>query len=196
MPDGLVDARAAGATQLTPPPARPDGFPDRLALFLDLDGTVLDLAATPEAVRIAPETVGRALDPDGEQLESLVDLAPDPVETTWREYTRSAVQEAVAKLPPPQRQALGLAFFDDLTHEQVAAILDLPLGTVKTRIRAALQKLRLPLATLVAVLLLALVGGLGIRYRQAQLTARREDRAPDRRHPIRWEAGRRRSPRR
>jgi len=118
-----------------------------------------------------------ALDPDGEQLESLVDLAPDPVETTWREYTRSAVREAVAKLPPPQRQALGLAFFDDLTHEQVAAILDVPLGTVKTRIRAALQKLRLPLAALVAVLLVVLAGGLGIRFRQAQRTAEQEDRA-------------------
>ncbi|MFD1333838.1 trehalose-phosphatase, partial [Methylopila musalis] len=38
-------------------PAIPAGFPDGLALFLDLDGTVLDLAPTPDAVVIAPEAL-------------------------------------------------------------------------------------------------------------------------------------------
>ncbi len=71
---------------------------------------------------------------------------------------------AVANLPPPQRQALSLAFFDDLTHEQIAAYLNVPLGTAKTRIRAGLGKLRghLTPALLIALTLLAgLLGALG-----------------------------------
>ncbi|HEY0291566.1 MAG TPA: trehalose-phosphatase [Hansschlegelia sp.] len=40
-----------------PLPAKPEGFPDRVALFLDLDGTVLDLAASPGAVSIPQETI-------------------------------------------------------------------------------------------------------------------------------------------
>lgn len=49
-------------------PERPDGFPDRLALFLDLDGTVLDLAATPDAVTLPQET-RRAIGELAERLD-------------------------------------------------------------------------------------------------------------------------------
>jgi RNA polymerase sigma-70 factor (ECF subfamily) len=51
-----------------------------------------------------------APDPDGLQLAALPDLEPEPPEAVWSEYRRDAVRAAMAKLPPPQRQALGLAF--------------------------------------------------------------------------------------
>jgi trehalose 6-phosphate phosphatase len=52
-----ADAAARATRAGSPPPAVPDGFPDRCALFLDLDGTVLDLASTPGGVSIPAETV-------------------------------------------------------------------------------------------------------------------------------------------
>jgi RNA polymerase sigma-70 factor (ECF subfamily) len=52
------------------------------------------------------------------------------------------VREAVASLPPDQKTALALAFFQGRTHKEIADELGEPLGTVKTRIRAAMQKLR------------------------------------------------------
>jgi RNA polymerase sigma-70 factor (ECF subfamily) len=55
------------------------------------------------------------------------------------------VHQAVAALPVDQRTALALAFFHGLTHREIAGRLDIPLGTVKTRIRLAMQKLRLTL---------------------------------------------------
>lgn len=51
------DHGGRAATARAAPPAVPPGYPDRLALFLDLDGTVLDLAATPGAVSIPAETL-------------------------------------------------------------------------------------------------------------------------------------------
>ena len=100
-----------------------------------------------------------APDPDGEQVAALEDPDPGPAAGAWSEYRRSAVRHALELLPPAQRQALGLAFFEDLTHEQVADVLQLRLGTAKTRIRAGLQKLREQLVPLVAVLALALLAG-------------------------------------
>ena len=85
-------------------------------------------------------------------LEAIPGDAPDPAENAWYEYRRAAVQAAFAGLPPHQRQPLGLAFFEDLTHEQIADVLNLPLGTTKSRIRAGLQGLRGKLAMVVAVL--------------------------------------------
>ena len=109
------------------------------------------------------------LDHDDRSWEAIPDTGPDPADVAWHSYRREAVQAAVAKLPLPQRQALGLAFFDDLTHEQIADILNLPLGTVKTRIRAALQKLRSNLLPLgIALILLALLTVAGIRIRAEQ----------------------------
>jgi RNA polymerase sigma-70 factor (ECF subfamily) len=52
------------------------------------------------------------------------------------------VREALGALPGDQRRALELAFFGGLTHREVAERTDTPLGTVKTRIRTAMQKLR------------------------------------------------------
>jgi RNA polymerase sigma-70 factor (ECF subfamily) len=118
-----------------------------------------------------------ASDPEGLRLAALPDGDPEPAEATWRAYRRTAVRAAVATLPPAQRRALGLAFFEELTHEQVAEVLGLPLGTAKTRIRAALQKLRRQLAPVLAALLVAAAVPLGVRVQQELTRAQQYDRA-------------------
>ncbi len=52
------------------------------------------------------------------------------------------VREALQKIAPEQRQAVELAFFSGLTHEQIAEQLGAPLGTIKARIRRGLLRLR------------------------------------------------------
>jgi RNA polymerase sigma-70 factor (ECF subfamily) len=54
----------------------------------------------------------------------------------------SEVREALKQIPPEQRQAVELAFFSGLTHEQIAEQLGAPLGTIKARIRRGLLRLR------------------------------------------------------
>lgn len=100
------------------------------------------------------------------------DAAPD--EAVWREYQRATIQEAVKALPPAQRQALSLAYFQELSHEEVARSLQVPLGTAKTRIRAGLKALSGRLSTLVAVALLVAVGASALYLRRR---VGREDRA-------------------
>lgn len=111
-------------------------------------------------------------DPEGLTLASMPDAGPTPEEEAWREFRRQAVRDAVASLPPAQRQALSLAYFEDLTHPQIADFLGLPLGTAKTRVRDGLARLRRSLAAAALLLLALLVGG-GVflrQYRQQQST--------------------------
>jgi RNA polymerase sigma-70 factor (ECF subfamily) len=65
-----------------------------------------------------------------------------PDEVIAREFESSSVVRALDHLPPPQRQAIELAFFDGLSYRQIAKMLELPEGTVKGRIRLALERLR------------------------------------------------------
>jgi RNA polymerase sigma-70 factor (ECF subfamily) len=55
---------------------------------------------------------------------------------------RRAVQAALAQLPPDQREALELAYYGGLSQSELAERLGVPLGTVKSRMFAALSKLR------------------------------------------------------
>ena len=52
------------------------------------------------------------------------------------------VRRALASLPPDQKQALLMAFFEGKTHLEIAESLGEPLGTIKARIRRAMLKLR------------------------------------------------------
>lgn len=68
--------------------------------------------------------------------------AADPGDHLWQSFREQEVRDAVAALPADQRRALSLAFFQGLTHREIAQVLGEPLGTVKTRIRDAMRKLR------------------------------------------------------
>jgi len=117
-------------------------------------------------------------DAEGELLASLPAQDLGPPEAAAAEQRRRVVGSAVDVLPAPQRDAIRLHFTGDLTHEEVAAELGVPLGTAKTRIRTALQKLRASLAPQWAALAaLCLVVALGVRYRSEHATLGRYDRA-------------------
>jgi RNA polymerase sigma-70 factor (ECF subfamily) len=66
----------------------------------------------------------------------------DPIRSVELSRQREEVRAAVAALPVNQQRALSMAFFQGFTHQQIAEKLGEPLGTVKTRIRDAMQKLR------------------------------------------------------
>ncbi len=66
----------------------------------------------------------------------------NPEEITELMLQQARVRAAVAQLPEEQKKALALAYFKGYTHRQIAEALNQPLGTVKTRIRSAMQKLR------------------------------------------------------
>jgi RNA polymerase sigma-70 factor (ECF subfamily) len=66
----------------------------------------------------------------------------DPAAPVEQEETHRAVLAALARLPREQRLALELSFYGGLTHEQIAERLAVPLGTVKSRIRLGMGRLR------------------------------------------------------
>ena len=74
----------------------------------------------------------------------LLELASDddPAEAAAYSFERARVRRALAQIPAEQRVVIELAFFDGLTHQEIAARCHEPLGTVKTRVRLGMQKLR------------------------------------------------------
>jgi RNA polymerase sigma-70 factor (ECF subfamily) len=85
--------------------------------------------------------------PQGDNaLRDLPTFAVDPGDALSAVRDAERVREALGYLPPVQRLAIELAYFEGLTQSQIAERLEQPLGTVKTRIRLGLLKLRDALA--------------------------------------------------
>ena len=70
------------------------------------------------------------------------DSQEDPSAPLESGLLRERLHAALASLPEEQRNALALAFFSGLTHQEISTTTGEPLGTVKSRIRSAIQKLR------------------------------------------------------
>jgi RNA polymerase sigma-70 factor (ECF subfamily) len=70
------------------------------------------------------------------------DWRSDPADSVDHSERRVHVREALASLSPPQREAIELAYFEGLSQSEIAERLQEPLGTIKTRVRLGMQKLR------------------------------------------------------
>ncbi|WP_455370947.1 sigma-70 family RNA polymerase sigma factor [Petrachloros mirabilis] len=72
----------------------------------------------------------------------VADLGPSPFETQADQEWRMAVGTAITSLPPAQLQAIEAAYYDGLSYAEIAARMNQPLGTVKTRIKLGMSQLR------------------------------------------------------
>jgi RNA polymerase sigma-70 factor (ECF subfamily) len=107
--------------------------PDRARLPAWLTGVARNAIADVHARRARDERDARA-------VASLAGPPPEPDVTAVAD--RLLVADELARLGEPQRTILALAFYADLTHDQISTRLDLPLGTVKSHIRRSLLRLR------------------------------------------------------
>ena len=78
----------------------------------------------------------------GDDLPDAVDEAAGPDESLSGDERGERVRQALRKLPPDQVKVIELSFFEEAPHAEIARALGIPLGTVKSRIRIAMTKLR------------------------------------------------------
>ena len=80
--------------------------------------------------------------PEPEELTWGPEAEPDQFDALSLQQETQKLAEALRQLPEKQRQMIESAYFGDLTHNEIADATGLPLGTIKSRIRLALERLR------------------------------------------------------
>lgn len=80
--------------------------------------------------------------PEPEDLPWGPEAEPDQADVVALQQDTARLGEALAKLPENQKQLIESAYFGELSHSEIAAATGLPLGTIKSRIRLALERLR------------------------------------------------------
>ncbi|MEO9515172.1 MAG: sigma-70 family RNA polymerase sigma factor [Paracoccaceae bacterium] len=88
------------------------------------------------------DVLRRSKRPEPEDLGWGPQEEPDQSDTIALQQETEKLRSALAELPAPQQQLIQKAYFGDLTHSEIAAETGLPLGTIKSRIRLALERLR------------------------------------------------------
>ncbi len=68
-------------------------------------------------------------------------MSPTPLNEIERRQDHLIVQQALSRLGEEQRRVLEMSYFEGLSHSEIAEVLGEPLGTIKSRVRAAMQKL-------------------------------------------------------
>ncbi|MBB5193374.1 RNA polymerase sigma-70 factor (ECF subfamily) [Silvimonas terrae] len=81
-------------------------------------------------------------DADGTIVEAWADDAPGPLARLAQNQDSRRIAECLKRLEAIQRQVIALAFFDDLSHSEIAQRLSAPLGTVKSWCRRGLERLK------------------------------------------------------
>ncbi len=105
-------------------------------------GTWLYRVARNRRIDIARRDRVDYVDPSEYALDIPDDQAPDADGQIDAQTREDVLRTAMADLPEEQRALVRLAFFDSLSHSEIAARTGLPLGTVKSRIRLAFSRLR------------------------------------------------------
>lgn len=80
--------------------------------------------------------------PSAEVVEEPADLEPDAAQILAMGQESRLLRAALARLTPEQGRAIEQAYIEDLPHSQISQLTGLPLGTIKSRIRLGLERLR------------------------------------------------------
>jgi len=98
------------------------------------------------AARRRPERIASAIESDDHS--ALASASANPLGGVEESEQRALVRGALNELPPEQRESIELAYFGGLSQSEIAERTGQPLGTIKTRIRLAMMKLRARLSSL------------------------------------------------
>lgn len=80
--------------------------------------------------------------PQPEEVPEVASLEPDAAQILALQQEAGHLAEALSRLAPEQAQALRAAYFEDIPHSRISEMTGLPLGTIKSRIRLGLERLR------------------------------------------------------
>jgi RNA polymerase sigma-70 factor (ECF subfamily) len=105
-------------------------------------GWIMNQARSRAIDRLRFEQRKKRTAPPKEAIAEEQTPVPEPAEVVDSERRHNVLHEALTVLTSDERQAIETAFFAELTYAETAARLEQPIGTVKTRIRSALAKLR------------------------------------------------------
>ena len=103
---------------------------------------IMMIARTRILDRIRSRSAGIKLKSVGDNLPDSPDAEDWPEDAAITREDAVNVRQSLSTLPADQKQAVEMAFFDGLTHQEISEKLKVPLGTIKTRIRLGLLKIR------------------------------------------------------